>query len=354
MPACPRSEIVLEGEVGYYHVWARCVRRSFLCGEDELTGKNFEHRRQWIRDYLPRLCELFAVDASFHVEMQNHLHLVLRTCPDTVETWSDEDVARRHLTINLLIKSKDGQTIKEVTDERIALELAKPGRVEGLRKNLASVSMFMKALCEHVARRANREDEITGAFFESRFKCRRIENEGGILVCGLYVDLNQIRAGEALTPETSTHTSAYDRILGRKQRAQNVAPAAQADCWLSEMFMDPRSHAYTPGPQPSATGKRASDRGLLPIKLDEYLSLLDWTGRLQAQGKQGAIPRRLAPILERLGIVTEKANEWLELVTNFDKLFSHVVGTSQQLIDRAAQAGRRYYRGRANCAAAFG
>ena len=146
MPACPRSEIVLEGEIGYYHVWTRCVRQSYLCGRDARTGKNFEHRRDWIRDYLPRLCELFAVDANFHVEMQTHLHLVLRTCPDIVRTFSDEEVVRRWVTICRLIRSKDGRTIKEITDERIALEVAKPGRIERLRKNLSSVSQFMKGI----------------------------------------------------------------------------------------------------------------------------------------------------------------------------------------------------------------
>ncbi len=31
----------------------------------------------------------------------------------------------------------------------------------------------------------------------------------------------------------------------------------------------------------------------------EYLSLLDWTGRQLREGKRGAIPQDLAPILER-------------------------------------------------------
>jgi hypothetical protein len=54
-----------------------------------------------------------------------------------------------------------------------------------------------------------------------------------------------------------------------------------------------------------------------------YLDLLDWTGRQIVPDKRGAIPARLAPIVERGGIPTET---WLELSLGFGKLFHRVAG----------------------------
>ena len=62
MARIPRRDIIDEDEVGIYHCTQRCVRRAFLCGEDPVTGHNYEHRKEWIRDRLEFLAGEFAID----------------------------------------------------------------------------------------------------------------------------------------------------------------------------------------------------------------------------------------------------------------------------------------------------
>ena len=60
MPKPEKSLVSLEA-TPYYLCISCCVRRAFLCGEDTLTGKNFEHRRQWIEDRLLALANFFTL-----------------------------------------------------------------------------------------------------------------------------------------------------------------------------------------------------------------------------------------------------------------------------------------------------
>ncbi|MES9855766.1 MAG: hypothetical protein ABW166_04060, partial [Sedimenticola sp.] len=88
----PRKALISLDSTPYYHCISRCVRRAFLCGEDSLTGKNFEHRKQWVVDRLTELSSLFAIDIAAFSVLANHYHLVLRIDRQAVDNWSETEL----------------------------------------------------------------------------------------------------------------------------------------------------------------------------------------------------------------------------------------------------------------------
>jgi len=100
----------------------------------------------------------------------------------------------------------------EPGEHDLAMLTANPKQLVELRKRLASLSWFMRCLCEKIARAANCEDCSGGRFWAGRFKSVALLDEAAMMACSVYVDLNPIRAGLATTPEESAYTSGSDRI----------------------------------------------------------------------------------------------------------------------------------------------
>ena len=373
MPAYARRQIVDESVVGVYHCISRCVRRAFLCGLDRFTGKNFDHRKVWIQQRMERLAGVMAVDVLGFSVMSNHIHLLLRIRPDVSAAWSDEEVARRWCQLHPGRRDESGAST-EPDPAEIALLLADHEALAERRRRLSSLSHFMAALCEPIARRANKEDKATGRFWEGRFKSQAVLDEAALLACSVYIDLNPIRAGLAETPETSEFTGAYERIAARQQdmsaslavvpeAAVAEAPQAsaarkpahwsigepatsrtamgdvrRADDWLSPISnADVRPFAIEmPSPH------RASQEGFLSLALDDYLALLDWTGRQTRAGKTGVVPADLKPILERLQI---NAECWVDSVRGLGHRFHRAIGRASSMAARAAGSGKRWLHG---------
>ena len=58
----PRSQLISLDATPHYHVVSRCVRRQYLCGVDSITGRDFSHRRGWIRARICELQDIFAIE----------------------------------------------------------------------------------------------------------------------------------------------------------------------------------------------------------------------------------------------------------------------------------------------------
>ncbi len=347
MPGFARRETVDEDEVQVHHCVSRCVRRAWLCGKDPLTGANHDHRRGWIQDRFAELAAIFAVDLGFFAVLSNHFfHLIVRTRPDLARQWSDTEVARRWWRLFPGRRDARGRAAEPTAGELKVL-MHDPARIKELRRRLGSLSWLMRCLNEHIARRANREDEVTGRFWEGRFKNQRLDTLSALLVCALYVDLNLIRAGIAKTPEASRDTSASLRLRAKGRRRSGARRVR--DDWLAPLTLREGPHAKKS--EPPRSRARASNRGMLPLSAAKYFTLLDWVGRQLVAGKRGAIPANLAPILERQAIASDR---WLDAVADFGRMFGRVVGPAQDLQSAAARAGKSWFQGLRRCKEVFG
>jgi hypothetical protein len=68
---------------------------------------------------------------------------------------------------------------------------------------------------------------------------------------------------------------------------------------------------------PSKSPKRAINKGFLTMSLEVYFQLVDWAGRQIKSGKKERIARDVAPIVERIGYLSEL---WLDRVKRFGKI----------------------------------
>ena len=74
---------------------SRCVRRAWLCGDDQGSGRSYEHRRQWVEDRIGELAGIFAVAVWGYAVISNHLHVVVELIPQVAAAWSADEVAAR-------------------------------------------------------------------------------------------------------------------------------------------------------------------------------------------------------------------------------------------------------------------
>ena len=338
MPSCPRRILFVKGRQGVFHCWTRCAQRACLLGPDPETGKDCSHRREWIIIRQKQLAALFAIDIEFRAEMRNHLHVVLRTMPRVAKRMGRQEVVRRWLTITRLAKCMSDDLPEP--DPKLVEELAKDKKgVEKMRRRLSDISWFMGTLCENISRRSNAESGTSGHFWESRYKCRECLDKSAILLCGIYVDLNPIKAGEAKSPETAVHTSIYARLQAQSQRKN---ASNRADGWLGELTLQPEKKANESLANSSRSGRRASDMGILPMSLDDYLKLLKWTARLLRSGQRKTIPKDLGTILDHMEV---NAEAWLDTVNDYEDAFCHVVGTPESIAKVAERLNVRCMKG---------
>ena len=317
----PRKNLVSLQDTPYYHCIGRCVRRAWLCGTDAYSGKDYSHRKPWVTERLKQLCSIFSVEVCAYAVMSNHYHLVLYVDVERARIWSKHEVIKKWTSLfrapTLVQRWLSGEALEV---ERQAAEAI----IEQWRLRLYDVSWFMRCLNEHLARRANIEDDCTGRFWEGRFKSQALLDEAGLLTAMAYVDLNPIRAGVAKTPEESEFTSIYDRI--RQMRDDASAARLTKSAIRLRLFRD----------------ESASAQHSLPFSLRDYLELVDWSGRAIRAGKNGFIAANAPPILKRINL---EAEAWEVFITRRGTVFGRAMGRLDSMRLHAFTLGQSWVRG---------
>ena len=316
-----KNQISLQ-DTPYYHLVGRCVRRAWLCGVDEYSGRDYSHRKHWVLERLHLLTSACAINVCAYAILSNHYHLVVRVDQTRAKHWSREEVVARWTSIfsmpPLIERWRSGQAGQEERDRAENL-------IDTWRERLYDVSWFEKCLNEHIARRANAEDRCTGHFWQSRFKSQALLDEAGLLTAMVYVDLNPIRAGEAATPEASEFTSIYERI--REMRGTKVQSEGAPFIRIPLVAFRERAH------EPEVA---------LPFRFDHYLELVEWTGRVLQPDKRGFIDEPRPLMMQRLGI---DEDAWRLAMRPGGNVFGRAMGRLDRLRLHASTLGQAWIRG---------
>jgi REP element-mobilizing transposase RayT len=301
----PRAHQIDLDVATYYHCYVRCVRKGYLFGTGE-NGKNYDHRRAWIQDRIHHLIKAFAIEVCALAVMSNHYHIVLHVNKEQALAWTDEEVNERW---------------KLALGRKTDFPLAPPEEMMRRRSNLYSISWLMRCLNEYIARRANKEDDVKGRFWESRFQSQALLDEGALLACMAYVDLNPIRAKMAKTLQESDYTSIQTRLEAQKQ--QQPTP---------ETLMPFQDDAPKENPL----------KVTLPFSQHDYFSLLDWSGRQFRADKPGYIAAEVPSIVKNVGL--NPAN-WINTIKKSRTQDQYILGSLSLMKDLASRLRKKWLKG---------
>jgi putative transposase len=267
--------------------------------------------------------------------MSNHYHVILHVDTDIAQNWDQTEVIKRWRKFfggGVLIERYLGGQCKTGAELDQVTETA-----EIWRARLMDISWFMRCLNESIARQANKEDNCKGRFWEGRFKSQALLDEGALLGCMVYVDLNTVHAGICDTLKASDFTSIQQRLQEYQEKAagNQTFPCSKTGAVENnrETSENIQLNAFT--------GGFNTQQGL-PFDEQDYFELTDWTGRAVHPKKKGFIPNGLPSLLTRLGMSKEN---WIEAVVGYEKHFSDYVGQEARIRKAGASRDMRWLRG---------
>lgn len=332
----------------FYHCYVRCVRRAYLCGQDSVSGDNYDHRKQWIVSRLKFLSYVYAIDICAYAVMSNHYHVVLHVDKKRALAWKREEVVERWMQVCAGDALVDRWLEEPDTLNKESLALVYE-TIEKWRERLYSISWLMRCVNETVARMANEEDACKGRFWEGRFKSQALLDEVALLSCMAYVDLNPVRAGMEDNlidcDFTSIQARLYEQCKRKAQKNTNekrLVKRVQQQRKIKELL------ALKDLPEapllPFSKSHQLRSDTVLPFAREDYFELIEATGRIVREDKTGFLSEESPKILQRFGV---KPEYWLKHVKFFNLNYSFCVGRLDNMRDFVSSCQRGLGKGAA-------
>tara|TARA_B100001094_G_scaffold285829_1_gene300212 strand:- start:305 stop:1405 length:1101 start_codon:yes stop_codon:yes gene_type:complete len=329
-----RYQQVSLNDTPYYHCISRCVRRAYLCGEDPLSGHNFDHRKAWLVNRVKDLASQFAIDVCAYAVMSDHYHLVLYVNREEADRWTDREVIARWSQIfprNSAIIETLGKNIKYKS-----VKANLKNKVSLWRERLTDISWFMRCLNEHIAKQANTEDNCKGRFWEGRFKSQALLDETALVTCMAYVDLNPIRVGISGSLEVSDFTSIQERLLvhAKRIKSRNHRQNRLLCRKAARHLRSNRGSIKRRQLKPLSKMFRSAE-GTPLISQTKYFNLLEVTARILASGKydKRKIEAQLAAKNSLLKTLGTSPAAWMANIKNFHCNYGVAVGDEIALVN---------------------
>jgi REP element-mobilizing transposase RayT len=313
----------------YYHCTSRCVRRAFLCGVDPLTNKNYDHRKTWLIERLTVLADVFAFGIVNYAIMDNHYHLLLKAMPNISKSWSAHEVIERWGKIHKIPKDVekwyDGESLDSEKQEKV------DAYIEKCRLKLGNLSNIMAEINEPIARRANKEDNCKGRFWEGRFSSQALIDDAALLACMAYIELNPIRANKAKSLEESDFTSIKQRL----EEAESIEPEVLKN--HVPLLKFPSLVVNQEEKLNQDLNNKISREYEIDIEMDfkSYARLVHWSGQIVREDKLGYIPKDVDLMFNEFNI---NSKQWLKQMKTFGR-YSWAVGAKKKMQEWAERIG---------------
>ncbi len=178
-----------------------------LLGSDDL--------KTWAQQLLRRLAQSYAVEVQAFALEADEFHLVLRWTPDSTAGWNDDEAARRWRQAH---PPQMWGAAKAMAKAGMGLpaQAVKVPAANDIRRQLGSLSMFMKQFKQMLAQKINRENRRRGSIWRGRFHLAPLADASAVAGAMAFVDLRRVVETGGERPEEQPFTSVHTRV-GRHQ-----------------------------------------------------------------------------------------------------------------------------------------